>query len=69
MTDPFENDSSGDRYRKLKKQEADTEKTQAEKRFEQLKEEAKQEFVERQEEREQREQEDDETGDAKFVTY
>lgn len=63
-----EEDDSKVRYRKLKKEEAGTEQNAAEKRYQELKEEAKQEFVSKQRERgkEDEKQEDDSDG---FVTY
>lgn len=61
-------EDSEKRYNKLKKEEAGTEhKDMAEKRYEELKEEAKKEFVEKQQEEEQEAEEDDD-GES-FVTY
>lgn len=65
-------EDSEKRYKKLKKEEAGTEhKDMAEKRYEELKEKAKEEFIQEQKEKEQEQQEeeedDDDSGD--FVTY
>lgn len=61
-------DSSSDRYEKLKKEEAGTERNMAEQRFDEIKEKAKKEFIEKQKEREeQRDRED--RRDSNYVTY
>ncbi|MFB6209400.1 MAG: hypothetical protein ABEJ56_04675 [Candidatus Nanohaloarchaea archaeon] len=60
-------EDSSERFRKLKKQQAGTEKNKAEKRYEQLKEEAKQEFIEKQEKRDEESESEEE--DDTFVTY
>jgi hypothetical protein len=64
-------DDSSDRYEKLKKEDAGTQDEDlARKRFEELKEEAKQEYVEEQKRKEKKKQEDDEEDDEPgFVTY
>lgn len=64
-------EDSEDRYKKLKKQEAGTGKTEAEKRFQELKEEAKEEFIRKQKQREQERQKEEQQDDDKdkFVTY
>ena len=66
-------DSSSERYKKAKKQKADTDRSMAEKRYDELKEKAKQEFIEKQRKREteQEEQEEDDTDDSggNFITY
>lgn len=66
-----EKDSSSERYESLKKKEAGNDETEAEKRFRKLKEEAKEEFIERQREREQEEDEEEEEAadSGEFVTY
>ncbi len=64
-------ESSEDRYNKLKKKESDVDqRSQAEKRFEKLKEEAKRDFIQRQRRKEQEEDEEDSAGDADgFITH
>lgn len=63
-------EDSQKRYRKLKKEKADTEhKNMAEKRYEKLKEKAKEEFVEKQKKREEAEEEEDDENSGGFVTY
>lgn len=65
-------EDSEERYQKVKKEEAGTQhEDMAEKRYQELKEEAKQEFVEKQREKEQEdESEDDPDEDSEsFVTY
>lgn len=66
-------DESGERYEKLKKEEAGTQdKDLAKKRFEELKEEAKQDYIEKQKrkEEERKEQEEKEDDDSEsFVTH
>lgn len=63
-------ESSEDRYEKLKKEEAGTkEEDLAEKRYQKLKEEAKREFIEKQEREEQQEAEDEEDEEEGFITY
>lgn len=68
-------DSSKERYEKAKKEEAGTDhRSMAEKRYDELKEEAKKEFVEKQKEREnekqrKEEEESDEDSDSNFITY
>ena len=65
-------ESSEERYEKAKKEKAGTEdKSEAEQRYEELKEEAKQEFIEKQkrQEQEEEEQEEDEDSDGNFITY
>ena len=67
-------EDSSKRYKKLKKEEAGTEhKDMAEKRYEELKEKAKEEFVEKQKQREQEEEqeedEDNEDRSGGFITY
>lgn len=69
--DSDEEETSSDRYEKLKKEEAGTQdQSKAEQRFEKLKEEAKQEFVEKQKKRddEPEEQDEDEDSDV-FITH
>jgi len=67
-------DSSKERYDKAKKEEAGTEdRSMAEKRYEELKEEAKTEFVEKQikkeKEEQQEEDESDDGSDGNFITH
>lgn len=65
-------EDSEERYQKVKKEEAGTQhEDMAEKRYQELKEEAKQEFVEKQREKEQEDDsEDDPDEDSEsFVTY
>lgn len=65
-------DSSSERYEKAKKEEAGTGRSMAEKRYDELKEKAKKEFIEKQKQREEeREQEDseDDDSDGNFITY
>lgn len=65
-------DDSGERYEKLKKEEAGTQDEDlAKKRFEELKEEAKQDYIEKQKEKERKEeeQEDEEEDEETFVTH
>lgn len=69
-------DSSEERYEKIKQQEAGTSQSKAEKRYEKLKEKAKQEFIDEQRHKEQDEQEEnqDEENESEkdndgFVTY
>lgn len=67
-----EKDSSSERYESLKKKEAGNDETEAEKRFRKLKEEAKEEFIERQRERDKDDENEDEeeaTDSGEFVTY
>ncbi|MFB6291941.1 MAG: hypothetical protein ABEI58_00945 [Candidatus Nanohaloarchaea archaeon] len=67
-----EDESSEDRYNRLKKKESEVDqRSEAEKRFEKLKEEAKEEFIQRQRRKEQEQQEEeDSTGDADgFITH
>ncbi|MFB6191194.1 MAG: hypothetical protein ABEJ64_02105 [Candidatus Nanohaloarchaea archaeon] len=61
-------EDSEERYSKLKKEEAGTQQTEAEKRFQELKDKAKEEFIEKQRKREQEEDEEDDSGDP-FVTH
>lgn len=61
-------DSSSDRYEKLKKEEAGTDRNMAEERFDEIKEKAKKEFLEKQKEREE-EKEKEERRDSNYVTY
>ncbi|MFB6159262.1 MAG: hypothetical protein ABEJ95_06435 [Candidatus Nanohalobium sp.] len=64
-----EDDSSGDRYEKLKKEEAGTdEKDPARERYDELKEKAKKEYEE-QERRKEEETDDEEDEEPGFVTY
>lgn len=63
-------EASEERFREVKKKSAGSDQTPAEKRFEELKEEAKQEFVERQKQREEAEEdEDDEDDEPEFITH
>lgn len=64
-------DDSSDRYEKLKKEEAGTkDKNLAKKRFEEIKEKAKEEYVEKHEKQQQEEEEsEDEDDEPSFVTY
>ena len=67
-------DSSSERYKKAKKQKANTERSMAEKRYDELKEKAKQEFIEKQMRKEQEEAEEDSEEDSdrsggNFITY
>lgn len=66
-------EDSEKRYRKLKKEEAGTEhQDMAEKRYQELKEKAKEEFVEEQKEKDEQEEEqetDDSRDNDGFVTY
>ena len=66
-------ESSSQRYQNLKKQEACNDETEAEKRYRELKEQAKEEFIERQKKRkkeqEQEEEEEDSSDSESFVTY
>lgn len=67
-------EDSEERYQKAKKEEAGTQhEDMAEKRYQELKEEAKQEFVEKQREKEQEDEDEDEDdqdeGSEGFVTY
>lgn len=69
-----EKDSSKDRYEKVKKEEAGTkDEDLAEKRYQELKEEAKEEFVRKQEKREREEPEEEEIDDSEesdvFITH
>ncbi len=67
MNDVFE-ESSEDRYNQLKKEEAQVNSGDPVKnRYQELKEEAKKEFLERQRRREQENEEEEE--EQKFVTY
>ncbi len=61
-------DSSSDRYEKLKKEEAGTERNEAEERFDEIKEKAKKEFIEKQKQRD-KEKEKEERRDSNYVTY
>lgn len=64
-------DSSRERYEKLKKKQAGTDMSQAEKRYEELKEEAKREFIEMEQSENEGEDKDDkeESSEDSFVTY
>lgn len=64
-------DSSEERYRKLKEEQAGTDMNKAEKRYEELKEKAKQDFIRQQVEDEEEESEEDKgsSGEDNFVTY
>lgn len=67
-------DESGERYEKLKKEEAGTnDEDLAKKRFEELKEEAKQDYIEKQKqkekERKEKEKEEEEEDEESFVTH
>lgn len=71
-----EDDSSEQRYQKLKKEQAGTDQDAAEKRYDELKEEAKQELIERKrmdtQEAEEEESPEEKIEDEKedgFVTY
>ena len=69
-----EEGDSGERYEKLKKEEAGTQDEDiAKKRFEELKEEAKQDYIEKQKrkekERKEKEQEEEEDDEESFVTH
>lgn len=68
IKDNDSDEDSSERFKKLKKEQAGTDQNEAEERFQELKEEAKKEFIEKQKRRE--EQEEEEEGDEdKFVTY
>lgn len=63
-------EDSEKRYKKLKKEDAGTEhQDMAEKRYEELKEKAKEEFVQKQQERKNQEEEEEEDDSESFVTY
>lgn len=63
-------EASEERFREVKKKSAGSDQSPAERRFEELKEEAKQEFVERQKRREQEDPTDEEGDDEpEFITY
>ncbi len=64
-----ENESSSDRYEKLKKEQAGTENSEAEERFQKLKEEAKKEFIQKQKEREKEKELEEVQDSGKFITY
>lgn len=61
--------ASEERFREAKKKSAGSDQTPAEKRFEELKDEAKEEFVERQKQREQETENEDEDDEPEFITY
>lgn len=61
--------ASEERFREVKKKSAGSDQTPAEKRFEELKDEAKEEFVERQKQREQEAENEDEDDEPEFITY
>ena len=62
-------EDSSDRFKKLKKKEAGTNRNKAQKRYQELKEEAKQEFIEKQKERIEEKEENDKSEGDKFITY
>ncbi|MFQ3308014.1 MAG: hypothetical protein ACI977_000230 [Candidatus Nanohaloarchaea archaeon] len=62
-------EASEERFREVKKKSAGSDQTPAEKRFDELKEEAKKEFVERQKQREQEEDEEEGGDEPEFITY
>jgi hypothetical protein len=67
-----EEDDSSDRYEKLKKEEAGTQDEDlARQRFEEIKEQAKEEYVQKHEQkkREEKEEDDEDDEDPGFVTH